>query len=269
MVIRSLKEAAFSEFLSIFRRSQFSFFHDKSVSQTNAPEWCREAPRNMVLFWLSLVTNLVAYSLFLAALLFIYPFVYVLFLVLLFPVWLLGPNGQENFNRNHRNVMNAVPRVLGRYERHCERQSEQFNFEMGKPCRLPLERKHSLGQSHHRLVPQTSSPLLTKLPAELRIQIYQYVIVGDSTHLHIIVQRNTHPTNERQRRKAKIHGYRCNRDFDAFYADEVESHARVYGILPYYGTLDKGRSRGPLNLIKACRQTYIEVIDLLYSVFWS
>ena len=55
-----------------------------------------------------------------------------------------------------------------------QRQQAEWDYELGKPPPLPRKRKRRLSEGQNELKTQSSSLFLSKLPAEIRLQIYEH-----------------------------------------------------------------------------------------------
>ena len=160
--------------------------------------------------------------------------------------------------------------VLGSYRSFFQRQQAEWDYELGKPPPLPRKRKRRLSEGQNELKTQSSSLFLSKLPAEIRLQIYEQVIFGDCIHLHVAVHR-TRNTKEK-RMSSRIHGHPCSQPISSLPTNECTcyglgyySHSRPHTML----TLPENQGRGRLALSKTCKQIYVETIELLYRKYSS
>lgn len=155
--------------------------------------------------------------------------------------------------------------------------TSEWDFEKGKPQPIALQPRGFKSYEGKTLF-QSSSSLFLKLPAELRLQIYQEAITGESSHVIVSVHRRIRPGGKRSR--CTIHGHFSNRDFGPTPAinckcfDLHHNGLRTfhhYGDRPLPCDVDSARSpgQGILALSKTCRQVYMETIDLLYSKYTS
>ena len=155
--------------------------------------------------------------------------------------------------------------VLGNYRSVFQRQQAAWDYEMGKPPPLPQKRKRRLSLGQTELVSQSSTPFLTKLPAELRLHIYGHVIAGDCIHLHVAVHRTKKPKDKRT--SSRIHGHPCSQPISSTPTNECTCYGfGYYGQSRPHGqlTLPENQGRGRLALSKTCKQIYMETINLLY-----
>ena len=141
----------------------------------------------------------------------------------------------------------------------------EWDFEKGKPQPIALLQrgfKSHLGNT----TTQPNSILLLKLPAELRLKIYEEVILGENTHFRITVHRKKKPGEKRP--TCIFHGIPAGG-----YVSEVPCmdcncfNLRQYGRGPHKceSGLPKYSGKGLLALPLTCRQLYMETINLLYS----
>ena len=241
--------------------------HNRTPSSTvmESQNLARKTTTNRVLFWCSLVLHIIGYLFAYVACFVCYPLTWIITGVFFSPLYCL-PRGKELFHRLHGKIPNLIVRLLSLYGTYCEQSAERFNFEKGKPRRPALKRRRRLSETSPMASIQSSSALLTKFPAEIRLQIYKYAIVGASRHVHIILHKAQRPGGIRH--VSKIRSYQCNHDFDSLAMNDFEIHAPAYGnppLRPYYlPPLPSERGLGPLTLLKTCRQVYLEAIDLLY-----
>lgn len=149
-------------------------------------------------------------------------------------------------------------RINNYYWQRSKSLSSGWDVEKAKPLPLVRLRRYALSQEI-LTSPQTKSPLMTKLPVELRLQIAREVINGESDHVHIIVQHMDKPG--RKRHTDKVHGQ--------FFCQALNSGFRRHSALVLPKTLEthpRGHGRGVSSLQRTCKQLYVETIDLLYSL---
>ena len=149
-----------------------------------------------------------------------------------------------------------------------KRRGRIWDYEMGKPRPIPQDRRRL---SHDTQVestkPQKNSPFLSKLPPEVRMQIYKEVFVGCSSHLHIMTRRTkdsrTSPPD------IKVRGYLCNRkhseEKSATCGCMVGAHAHHDPPLPSEVQLPMRYGNGRIAILQSCKKVYAEAIDLMYS----
>lgn len=160
-----------------------------------------------------------------------------------------------------------VPKILlARYRRSFEQREREWDYEMGKPVPLPQQRIRCLSQARSQVASQTTSPFLTKLPVELRLQIYKYVIIGKAIHVHVAV----HWTRKSGKPGtfSRIHGHPCNQHLNGIPISECRcsiSSSRASQRIHAQFPTPEHRGRGHLALSQTCTQVYRESIDLLYS----
>lgn len=217
--------------------------------------------------------------------------VYISFVIILLPIILsplLGSTaGRQRFKLIFKNAAIAPITFVWFYHVRCRRQAQEMAYEREKCRPLPLQLRRRLSQAPCCAETQMGASFFTKLPFEIRLQIYKEVIVGDGQqHVHVIVHSPMkHPYSaldyraaENAMRAGKIRGYHCDHAFDrqvpsapiwhlveaneaeviyAGYDAIVRTHASI--SFPWYC------GRGPVALVGCCKQTYLEAIDLLYS----
>ena len=141
----------------------------------------------------------------------------------------------------------------------------EWDFEKGKPQPVALlERgfKSQLGN----LTTQPDSTLLLKLPPELRLKIYEQVILGESTLFRVIIHRRKGPGERRPR--CTFRGIPTGDHVSEIpYMDCNCFNLRQYGRGPQKceASWPGYPRRGLLALPLTCRQLYMESINLLYS----
>ena len=204
----------------------------------------------------------------------VFPILCITLALLLFPIdWLLTCLFSARRLPNYHYVcmgacLDAIKLpgfVLARYRSCFQRQQAEWDYELGKPPPVPQRRKRRLSRGHENRKVQSSSLLLSTLPAELRLQIYGHVIAGDCMHLHIAVHRIRGPKDKRI--SSRIHGHPCSQPISFNPTNECTCYgfghygqSRPHAVL----TLPEHRGRGRLALSKTCKQVYMETIELLY-----
>lgn len=225
------------------------------------------------------------YALIVLAILVCSPLVYNLLPILLCPL-LCSSAGRQRFKLVYRSAAVLPFKILWFYHLRCKRQAQEIAFERERPRPLPLQLRRRLSQAPCSAETQLEASFFTKLPFEIRLQIYKEVIVGDGKHVHVVVHspmRNPDgildaPANANAMRAGKIRGYRCDHAFerivstapawhlvDAAEAEVVYAGYNVIARTHFSINFPKNRGCGPVNLLKCCRQMYLEAIDLLYS----
>ncbi len=154
------------------------------------------------------------------------------------------------------------------YRKNSKKLSLEWDIEKAKP--LPLARLRRGFVSQELITsPQPRSCLITRLPAELRLQIYKEIILGNSTHVHITVHRAYKPGKRRP--MSRMHGQFCNFCITRIPVNDCLCFDAVsYGpaIPRCRAPYPENSGRGILALSKTCRQIYTETIVLLYSQSW-
>ena len=151
--------------------------------------------------------------------------------------------------------------------------TSEWDFEKGKPQPIALQPR-GFKSVYPNVDAKSKSNSLLELPPEIRLQIYRYAILGDSTHVQITVHRRVRPGENRS--SCIIHGHLSKRDLDEspligckcfdLHQDGPRTPHRYRGPpLPCDVDAGKQPSRGILAISKTCRQMYMETIDLLYS----
>lgn len=142
------------------------------------------------------------------------------------------------------------------------RRGRVWDFEMGKPRAISLQERRRVSVSEHTIT-QTSSPLFSKLPAEIRIRIYKEVLVGDADWFNIIEGSSTFKpvkdSKKKPKRDFKAVAYPCTLDESG-----LEEGIRMLHRIPQIRR-DSTRKAGGPALLRTCRLIYKESIDLLYT----
>ena len=121
--------------------------------------------------------------------------------------------------------------------------------------------------------------LLTKLPVEIRLYIYEMVILDGSTHWHITEYRNARGDHflSKQARNS-LWSFRSNiaRMLQASVASQIFLDSETHHYLTphevdrellrcgYYFPQQNG-----LSIIRTCRQIYLETTPILYGQYFS
>ena len=213
------------------------------------------------------------YVLIVLAILVCSPFVYNLLPILLCPL-LCSSAGRQRFKLVYKNAAVLPFKILGFYHLRCKRQAQEIAFEREKPRPLPLQLRRRLSQAPTCAETQLGSSFFTKLPFEIRLQIYREVIVGDDgKHVHVVVHSPMgNPANAM--RAGKIRGYHCDHAFDkvisthdavdAAEAEVVYAGCNLITRMHFSISFPDNRGWGPVTLVKYCKQMYLEAINLLY-----
>ena len=213
------------------------------------------------------------------------PLVYNLLPILLCPL-LCSSAGRQRFKLIYKYAAILPFKILWLYHVRCTREAQERAFEMEKPRPLPLQLRRRLSQAPYCAESQLTSPFFSKLPFEIRLQIYKEVVVGDGEHVHVVVHSpmknpdggTDTRANANAMRAGKIRGYRCNHAFDqsvstppawhVVNAAEAEVVYAGYNLIArthFSISFPKNRGWGPVTLVQCCKQIYLEAIDLLYS----
>lgn len=242
--------------------------------------------------WIVQVCCVLGYLLIVLIILVCSPLIYNLLPILLCPL-LCSSAGRQRFRLIYRNAAILPFRILWFYHLRCRWQAQEVAFEKERPHPLPLQLRRRLSQAPYCAESQPRASFFTKLPFEIRLQIYREVIAGDGEHVHVVLHspmRNpdrgtdTYP-NANAMRAGKIRGYRCDHAFDEsissppawhavhgawhiLHANEAEVIYAGYNLIArthFSISFPKNRGWGPVTLVQSCKQIYLEAIDLLYS----
>ena len=149
-----------------------------------------------------------------------------------------------------------------------KRRGRVWDYEMGRPRAIPPNRRPL---SHHQHMTaakaQEGSRFLSRLPPEIRMQIYRELFVGDSSHLHVLTRRakvsRTSPP------EIQVRGYLCNRSHSeerfASCGCMVGAHAHHDPPISSETELPTLIGNGRIAILQSCRKIYAEAIDLMYS----
>lgn len=237
------------------------------------------------LSWIGQICCGLGYVLIILAILVCSPFVYNLLPILLCPL-LCSSAGRQRFKLIYKNAAVFPFKILWFYHLRCKWQAQEIAFERERPRPLPLQFRRRLSQAPYCAETQSRASFFTKLPFEIRLQIYKEVIIGEGKHVHVVVHspmRNldgvleVHATANAMR-TGKIRGYLCDHAFDkvvsttpawhlvdAAEAEVVYAGYNVIARTHFAISFPKNRGWGPVTLIKCCKQMYLEAVDLLYS----
>ena len=235
--------------------------------------------------WIEQIGCGLGYALLVLLMLICSPFIYNLLPILLCPL-LCSSAGRQRFKLIYKNAAVLPFKILWFYHLRCKRQAQEIAFERTKPRPLPLQLRRRLSQAPYCAQTQLGASFFTKLPFEIRLQIYKEVIVGNGKHVHVVVHspmRNPDGVlevhaNANAMRAGKIRGYHCDHAFDqtvstapawhlvdAAEAEVVYAGYNVIARTHFSISFPKNRGWGPVTLVKCCKQMYLEAIDLLYS----
>lgn len=133
----------------------------------------------------------------------------------------------------------------GRQNRHAAKKTKERIANAPQP--LPSPRPHSLSRLPQ--TPQPASLLLTRLPPEIRQEIYKYVVGGNLIH---ILRKGKHLAH-----------VRCTYDN----LTDFERGCRPYAACTVYDEIGAiaSTSNGNVALLRTCRAVYAEAVEILYA----
>lgn len=150
----------------------------------------------------------------------------------------------------------------------CRQHKSEREYRRLKPVSLPAVRERELSQE--RIIPQKTCSFLTDMPLEIRQMIYKEVIRSGTFHRHIIEVKRMETIRGRPKRASnQLCGIGCTGStYHTCKPSHVYDMANVCGVMrdapePHYQKISGGCS--PLALAKACRQVYLESINLFYG----
>ena len=237
------------------------------------------------LSWTRRICSVLGYIIILLIILVCSPLIYILLPILLSPL-LCTSAGRQRFKSIYKNAAVLPFKFLWFYHLRCKWRAQGIAFEREKPRPLPLRPRRRLSQAPYGAESQMRASFFTKLPFEIRLQIYKEVIIGDGEHVHIVVHspmrngdgRINTRTNTNAMRTGKIRGYHCNHAFKKRIYSPPDWHlvnaAEAEVVYAGYNKLSRAhfsinfpdnRGWGPVTLVQCCKQVYLEAIDLLYS----
>ena len=143
----------------------------------------------------------------------------------------------------------------------------------------PPSRSSAREVSEGRIADQRNSMLLKKLPLEIRLCIYEMVILDGSTHWHITEYRNTsgdRPPSKRARNSLWLFRSNVARMRQASVASQLCLASEIYHLLTPH-EVDRELLRcgyhvpgqNNLGIIRTCRQIYCETTPILYGQYRS
>ena len=148
--------------------------------------------------------------------------------------------------------------------RRNRRRARIFDFEMGKPRAIALQKRRRLSVSEQSKC-QPTSQLLSKLPPEIRLHIYKHVFVGKSAWFNVMEGEVDPAKMKLGKPNFKTSAYPCvviDSDItEGTREGTIRSLHRIPMICPNLKYLSNA-----LALLRTCRQVYCEGIDLLYSL---
>ena len=163
--------------------------------------WKTQVPESEYLFpevanryvqWVRQIAAWLALLLLVIPLFVIFPILCVLLVLLLYPFAILYRQ-KDPFVRHCYSAAGFPTIFVRRYRHSFERREMEWDYEMGKPIPLSRERKRPFYPTRSNIRAQSSSLFLTKLPVELRLEIYKHVFIGDGIHTHVEVHWTRKP----------------------------------------------------------------------------
>ena len=143
----------------------------------------------------------------------------------------------------------------------------------------PASKSRAREVSEGRIAEQRTSTLLTKLPVEIRLCIYEMVILDGSTHWHVTEYRNASgDCLASKRARNSLWSFRSSvaRMRQASVALHICLASEVYHSLTPHevnGELLRCgyyfRRQNGLGIIRTCRQIYLETTPILYGQYRS
>ena len=200
------------------------------------------------------------------------------FCVVFVASWFIIPSACLRVYRFLRDLLCRIGRAYRKQiiERWQDRKSlRAFHHREPRPAPRSSAREVSEG----RIVEQRNSMLLRKLPVEIRLCIYEMVILDGGTHWHITEYRNDsgdHPPSKQARNS--LWSFRSNiaRMRQASVAAQICLANEMYHYLTPHevdrallrcGYHPNGQNR--LGIIRTCRQIYLETTPVLYGQYRS
>lgn len=141
----------------------------------------------------------------------------------------------------------AIKRKLNKYRSKAETRTERWMFK-NAPRALSEHRLRSLSSLSIEK-PQSQCGLLTRLPPEIRQEIYVLVVGGNLTHV--------------VRKDQKLAHVRCKLECETDFFRRCRRAAA--GTCHDGAPMLASTSNGNLALLRTCRQIYIEAVELMYS----
>jgi len=157
--------------------------------------------------------------------------------------------------------------IFDYYRDNSKRLASEWDIEKARP--IPLARLPRGFDSQELLTSSLPGPSgITRLPIELRLQIYREVILGNSTHVHITVHRARKPG--KRRLMSRMHGQFCMFDVRQNPVNDcncfiISSYGYGRALPRCQAPFSEHAGRGILALSRTCKQIYGETIPLLYS----
>ena len=206
------------------------------------------------------------------------------FCVVFVASWFIIPAVCHGMYRLLRDLCYRIGRVYRSQIIEPWRNQKSVRAFRGREPRPASRRSKAQEVSEGRVVEQGTSMLLTKLPVEIRLCIYEMVILDGSTHWHITEYRNA-PGDHFPSKQARnsLWSFRSNtaRMLHASVASQIFLHSETHHYLTphevdrellrcsdYFPQQNEPQQNG-LGIIRTCRQIYLETIPILYGQYFS
>lgn len=153
------------------------------------------------------------------------------------------------------------------------RQCERYRKERKKNAPKPLgRRRRELSPASSKRKEQTKSLLLSRLPLEIRLQIYEYVLGGELIHLVQIPKRIALVHCQLVNQPGNCQRFCCPpaiAKWPTNYSDNAHmrrpSDNMGYYIFDVQEILRASLSNANFAFLRTCRQVYMEAINIPYS----
>ena len=147
--------------------------------------------------------------------------------------------------------------------RYNRRRGKVWDYEMGQPTPVKVDARRRLSISE-KAKSQLQSPLFSKLPPEIRLKIYEYVILGDSQSYLILGWPQKEP---KKAKDIRLRAYPCAPLPTPRQVREdgpVSEHWTAYFNSLLKQTQKSQASIG-IGMLQSCRQIYNESIQMYYT----
>ena len=148
--------------------------------------------------------------------------------------------------------------------RRNRRRARIWDFEMGKPRAIPLQKRRRLSVSDQSRC-QPTSQLLSKLPPEIRLHIYKHVFVGRIAWFNVMEGEVDPAKMKLGKPNFKTSAYPCLFAEGDISEGTKEAAIRSLHRIPMI-CKDLKHLSNAIALLRTCRQVYLEGINFLYSL---